>query len=253
MGRHEDAVEVYTIGVLEGLWSNYLCRPSPSEIPPHPSYYSSKYIGKYFFTAVEMGYISQPFMNALGAIKEEVMQSAAVSDAWRRERAGLHTDGNWSQFVFMVNGVLNMDACKAHPTLCSILSSIPSVHIRDGQVKLSRMRPGTVVRPHAGPSNERLRMHCSILIPDNGASTSSFRVGTERRSWEDRDCFVFQESCEHEVVIAPEANGDRIVLIIDFASPFINMGSFSESVLPSFRSLAVEQYLSFWENSHREL
>ena len=34
-------------------------------------------------------------------------------------------------------------------------------------------------------------------------------------------CFVFRESCEHEVYIDANATSNRIILIADFANPYL--------------------------------
>jgi len=64
-------------------------------------------------------------------------------------------------------------------------------------------------------------MHCAIQLPPEGADTAQLRVGTARYHWKPGECIVFDESCEHEVVVRAEASGPRVVLVIDFANPLL--------------------------------
>ena len=130
------------------------------------------------------------------------------------------------------------------------LAASPSLgRLRAGQVKLSWMAPGTRVRPHAGPTDLRLRLHCTVALPHEAAEgggeeakpVATFRVGDEPpRPWPRPApdggaasdggaaaaagfdaCFVFREACEHAVRVSPRALGPRVVFIADFANPFL--------------------------------
>jgi len=74
-------------------------------------------------------------------------------------------------------------------------------------IKFSAIQPGTHVAPHTGPSNQRLRVHLS-LVHTGGAR---IRVGTEWRSWEEEKVIILDSSWEHEVV--HDGNDTRIILI----------------------------------------
>ena len=113
--------------------------------------------------------------------------------------------------------------------LAALLADTPSLRRVRGQIKMSLLLPHTHIRPHTGPRDDRLRLHCTIAAPPNAAK---LRVGPEEwRRYNDTDaahddeeeeeCFVFDESCEHEVVFG-EADQPRIVLIVDFVNPFLS-------------------------------
>ena len=122
----------------------------------------------------------------------------------------------------MVNGVLQATPCGGlFNHTCEALSHIPELRVLNGQVKLSRLVPGTHVRPHCGPTNARLRMHCAIELPLEGPSVAQLRVGDEHYSWQEGECIVFDESCEHEVTVSKKAMSSRIVLILDFVNPLL--------------------------------
>ena len=52
----------------------------------------------------------------------------------------------------------------------------------------------------AAATSARLRMHCTLQLFRMGAA--ALRVGRHRRLWKDGECFVFDESYEHEVFVS---------------------------------------------------
>lgn len=76
-------------------------------------------------------------------------------------------------------------------------------------VKFSAIVPGTHIKPHTGPSNDRLRIHLG-LIHTGGAR---IRVGEEWRTWNEGEVLIFDSSWEHEV--HHDGPDPRVVLILD--------------------------------------
>ena len=154
-------------------------------------------------------------------------------EGWRPEAAGLHANKTWNVLLLTVDGKAQGDGCRAMPKTCAMLRSIPLTYVRNGQAKLSRMQRGTQVRPHCGPSNARLRMHCALWVFKDGPGAAQIRVGdSDVVQWREGKCFVFDESYEHEVTTT-QGNDDgddtRMVLIVDLANPFLTtMDSFRE-------------------------
>ena len=83
-----------------------------------------------------------------------------------------------------------------------------------GLIYLSRMRAGTHIAAHRGPTNLRLRCHLGIDVPRGDCG---IRVGDETRQWEAGRCLVFDDFFEHEAWNHTEH--DRIVLIVDLWHP----------------------------------
>ena len=75
------------------------------------------------------------------------------------------------------------------------------------------LKTGTHIRTHTGPSNERLRLHLT-LIHSGGAR---IRVGNEWRTWQEGKAIIFDDSWEHEVIHT--GDDDRVVLIMDIWHP----------------------------------
>jgi Flp pilus assembly protein TadD len=131
----------------------------------------------------------------------------------------LQTDGGWSELLLYNKGRLNATNCRHFPTVCRTIATIPEMtgSIRGrwvpGQVTVRRMLPGTHLRAHAGPTNERLTAHLGLIVPQlNGhasmqGNTSSvengrlciIRVANESKGWEEGKVLLFDDSYEHEV------------------------------------------------------
>jgi hypothetical protein len=138
------------------------------------------------------------------------------------ESAGLSSDERWRVLTLALNGrPVNSTRCALMtPRTCALIASTPlAASVRDGQAKFSVLERGAWVRPHAGPTNARLRVHCTLTLFDSGGereeegiggkggggeAASTFRVGEVKRHWRDRECFAFDESFEHEVTTSGE-------------------------------------------------
>jgi aspartyl/asparaginyl beta-hydroxylase (cupin superfamily) len=145
----------------------------------------------------------------LGAIRREFLAHMASSQTLqhllRPEEAGLDRNGKWSALLLGANAQWDAAsaACSADrpfPHTCALLRRLPLAQVANGQAKFSVMRAGVHVRPHAGPSNARLRVHCTLtLFHDAVGGDAVFRVGRIERVWRDDECFAFDEATEHEV------------------------------------------------------
>ena len=156
-------------------------------------------------------------------IQKEIM-SADKSGILRKVAAldheGLHTAGEWKEFNILAHGKVNTPAAiQLLPnTLKIILELQDATNMVLGGTKVSLMQPGTIVRPHTGQTNARLRIHLGVAIPDDGPR---IRVGNETRSWIEGKCLVIDDSYVHEVW-HPGSKERRIVLIVDVWHPEMN-------------------------------
>ena len=178
-----------------------------------------------------------------------IAEAAALLPTWplKREGAGLG-DGGWSQLVLGVNGVARPAGCESAPAACAWLQSLsPLVHVADGQAKMSVIAPGSSVRPHSGPTVARLRMHCCLIQPTSGPV---FIVGGVSRRWVPGQCFLFDESMEHEVRGVSGGGGPRVVLLVDIANPLLaRRTDFLGALAPH---ASVKEALAEWETVQRE-
>ena len=238
LGRERQAREVFSRGVALGMWRSPQCRPEREIDTVLPAE------GRQFFFDPLLFPQLTPLLEGLSTIQtelhilqinQEIKEQEATEHEtkeqereetnWRLEKSGLHSQQSWKELVLMVDGELDETNCRGpFQETCQLLGLIPPLRLRNGQVKLSAMRPGTRVRPHCGPVNSRLRMHCALVAPAlrDGADSAWIRVGDQRRGWRQGECFVFEEACEHQVLYDPPLEaGPRVVLIADFANPFV--------------------------------
>jgi hypothetical protein len=182
LGRESDATRLFARGVDEGLWRHPLCRPTRDlpTIPPSGS------LPRFFIDARAFPWVTSVLQTQLALVSAEfrafsASRTRAGKPSGQEETGGLHVHNQsglvaWAQLPLMVNGVVQTKAC-AHgwERTCALLRSIPELRLRHGQAKISVLQPGTVIRPHCGPMNDRLRMHCALVVP-NGSSSAFLQV-----------------------------------------------------------------------------
>lgn len=123
--------------------------------------------------------------------------------------------GNWSTFFLYRSGKVE-ENCRACPRTTQIVESLPLCYKVKSAVYFSVMMPGTEIKPHCGPVNTRLRYHLPIAIDDK----AWMRVDEEKRSWKSGECFVFDDSFEHEV--QHHGSLPRVVLLVDCWHPALS-------------------------------
>ena len=166
LGKRTKARELFE---RSGLWSNPTCRPR-TKYPETPDL---EYIINDHVIITRL----LPLLPFLREMTEPdrilTNRNDLLSRGWTSETAGLHRGKRrwWMRFLF-VNG---KEQEPRYPFLMNLVQRIPALNLRQGQIKLSLMRPGTSVRPHAGPTNGRLRVHC--LLHNDMKSNSYIRVG----------------------------------------------------------------------------
>lgn len=100
------------------------------------------------------------------------------------------------------------------PVTSRVVLSIPNaVTMIHGGSKVSVIDGGSLVRPHTGCCNSRLRVHFGITIPDN----CGIIVDGEARTWREGQCMVFDDSFVHSVW--QNSTQVRIILIVDIWHP----------------------------------
>ena len=247
LGRKNESRNVFERGVYLKLWKTATCRPlNPLPVVDFSKFKLPKNTKRvhnaYFLTNKLFSYILDPIQEkVLPALKEffsvEVLQrnkrsylreSLYSHFPWRPDSGGLARDGGWYSMTFVKDGIPNEEVLRYFPKLKEVfnehwLENHPALLVKSGQVKLSLMTNGTHVRPHAGPSNSRLRMHCALIVPNAYTKETRsrglfLRVGDRKKRWEIDQCFIFDESCEHEVKLPKNMDMPRLVLIVDFAN-----------------------------------
>ncbi len=145
-------------------------------------------------------------------IRDEVL--ALQPAQFHRESERIGRTGDWDVAFFYERGRRREEVCDACPVTTRGIETMPAMRTADGLIYASRMRPGTHIQPHRGPTNLRLRCHLGITVPDGDCA---LRVGDDTRKWHDGQCLVFDDYLEHEAWNHTEH--DRIILIVDLWHP----------------------------------
>ena len=201
-GQMDVAESLFSDAVNRGLWPNTMQRPEWSYIPQNISkpWHDPKDFS--FVSKIEAGYdsIRREYLHNLNhrhiSLSEDLSNKNAVFE-----------DNLWKTLYLKHPGAENYTAySKFFPETMKILKSCSVDFI---EVKYSAIQPGTHIKPHTGPSNDRLRCHLA-LVHTGGAM---MRVGNEWKTWTEGKVTIFDSSWEHEVY----HNGPdlRIVLIFD--------------------------------------
>lgn len=222
--KMEDSTSIWEThcSVLEDVMRQWIFTKKGADIKLFPSKYQrSLYnvdhlLAKPFWTKKETTYgkyfdiIEQNFEQ----IRQEGLSAMNEKGFFVDEAESLKDVGDWKQFELFARGLRNSKNCQKAPFTCKIIESFPAArNCKRGQVKFSVMHPGTHVWPHCGPTNCRLRAHLGLQVPPN----TIIRVADKKRSWEEGELLIFDDSFEHEVW----HNGTslRLVLIIDVWHP----------------------------------
>ena len=146
------------------------------------------------------------------AIRAEL--AALADEEFQEEAEGLKERGSWDVFLFYERGRKNLANCARCPTITNLIESHNTVRTQAGLLYASKLKPGTHIKAHRGPTNQRLRCHLGINIPDGDCG---LKGGGETRRWQEGQCLVFDDSFEHEAW--NHTSKPRVVLIIDFWHP----------------------------------
>ncbi len=146
------------------------------------------------------------------AIRDEILGLEPAK--FHRESERIKRSGDWDVAFFYERGRRCADICDACPVTTRGIESYPAMRTIAGLIYVSRMRAGTHIRAHRGPTNLRVRCHLGIKVPGGDCA---IRVGDEARPWHEGRCLVFDDFFEHEAWNHTEE--DRIVLIVDLWHP----------------------------------
>jgi len=190
-----------------------------------------------------------PIVAALEAASAAISAELAGigAGAFHREAEPLERDGAWDVFMLYERGIKQVDNCARCPETTRIVEGFDTVRTLSGLVYFSRLRPGTHIKAHRGPTNLRVRCHLGLVVPEGDCA---LRVASETRRWKAGACLTFEDFFEHEAW--NHASGERLVLVVDLWHPDLSptevrlLSGFQDRVLWQARNL--HQY---WDNNAR--
>lgn len=200
--KEELARKLWSNAVARGLWGNPLQRPVSRYVPgltSKPWYDTKDYP---FIALIEAGYKD---------IKSELTFNLQERpQLFTEETENLHIGGEWTELRLKSSGYGFTKYTQYFPKTMQHIQKCGQTFT---SIKFSAIQPGTHIRTHTGPSNERLRLHL-CLIHTGGAK---IRVGTDWHTWTEGKVIMFDDSWEHEVIHTGQET--RIVLILDIWHP----------------------------------
>lgn len=135
-----------------------------------------------------------------------------------RDYHGMKDNEEWTSFFLWQHGRPVPENIERCPRTAELMESLPLSRIphHTPSVLFSRLTPGAHIPAHFGMVNCRLICHLPLIVPDG----CRFRVGNERRNWEEGKLLIFDDTIEHEAW--NEGEEDRIILLFDIARPEID-------------------------------
>ena len=201
-GRQDLANSLFENAVQRGIWPHVLQRPEwvfNPHVPSKPWHDTADFP---FIAKLESNYetireelLSNFRQNSISFSIEITNIPAVDTDTWKMLYLKHSKSANYTSY-----------ASNFYPNSTAVLKDCGADFI---EVKFSRILPGTHIRPHTGPTNDRLRGHLT-LVHTGGAM---IRVGREWRTWEVGKVMMFDSSWEHEV--KHSGPDPRVVLIFD--------------------------------------
>ncbi len=202
LGSHDLAYSLYENAVQRRIWSHVLQRPEwafDPKVPAKPWHDTKDYP---FVSTLEENYaiirneLLENFKKSTIGFSNEITNIPSVdTDTWKMLYLKHSNSKNYTSY-----------ALDFYPNSTEVLRNCKKDFI---EVKFSRILPGTHIRPHTGPTNDRLRGHLT-LVHSGGAK---IRVGREWRTWEEGKVLIFDSSWEHEVYHG--GHDPRVILIFD--------------------------------------
>lgn len=149
----------------------------------------------------------------------------------------------WRLFYLMEEGVWNKTNCSKCPVLTSLLQHNLKGKLCEcsfGYAYFSRLRPGTDIAPHFGPTNFKLRLQLPLLLPtqrsaimmqsEQPSESEIFKgcfiqCGGAKREYFPGKALIFDDSFAHSVV--NQSAYERVVLIVDVWHPQLSRSAIS--------------------------
>jgi len=135
-------------------------------------------------------------------------------DQW----AELNHSRKWGVYYLWHEGDAVPEHMAACPNTVAALDGWPRCEVPgcSPTAVFSILDAKTRIPPHTGVTNTRLIVHLPLVIPPG----CGFRVGASRREWREGECFIFDDTIEHEAW--NDSDVPRAVFIFDIWSPHLS-------------------------------
>ena len=122
--------------------------------------------------------------------------------------------GSWKKIVLKVWGLTARKNLARFPAIKSLLSK------HDHKItscQITRLAPGSLIKPHCGETNAIIRLHLGLLVPETSVEECGIRVNNTKRKWKNGEVLCFLDAAEHEVW--NRSDSYRYILIVDVLRP----------------------------------
>jgi hypothetical protein len=127
--------------------------------------------------------------------------------------------------------IINKSKSKC-PAIASITSPIEDAgYLRNAFI--SKLEPGTVIRPHNGWTSDFLRIHLPIIDDPECRIT----VGTETQTWKEGEILSFMDGDQHSV--KHKGTRDRVVISVDIKISYV------KQFVPELKDYGNETWVNF--------
>mgnify|MGYP003951419365 FL=1 len=155
-----------------------------------------------------------------------------ILNEMNRIRRSIRTDtrefiytGTWRTLDIWDSGKRNLPASEMFPQTIELMRTMPIFNDlyeyteSDGQltgffVRISAIKPDTIILPHFGITNSRIRIQIPLVIPDGNLS---IYCHNQERKYEYGIPILLNDAFIHGVV--NETEGERIILLADLPHP----------------------------------
>lgn len=149
------------------------------------------------------------------ALKNE--SESGFTDAYRF----LYETGEWNHIKLYHKKNFTEECERVFPKTCALLKQwlpskpgLPWTSDQNEQVMIIKMKPGTNVELHSGPSNNILNIHLGI----SGVAGAKLFVADKEYSWQEGKVIAWDGSYDHTVncIECPE---DRVIMMVRYMHP----------------------------------
>lgn len=147
----------------------------------------------FFFNPNEF-YFSEIITQNYDVIYEELKQYLAHKQLpGYFNSAMVTTKGTWKTVALRTWGIHLYENYKYFPKTLEVINSMPELV----SASFNLLEPGGHIVPHCGDTNAIYRCHLGLRIPGK-IPECGFRVGDEKRSWEEGKLLIFIDAHNHE-------------------------------------------------------
>ena len=153
---------------------------------------------------------------AFSTIKKEAMEAFKVSKPIRNDGYfKTIADEGWKRFYIKWYGPSDPRALEVCPQTTALIQEMPEVHL----AMYSILMPGSVIKPHNGPTRMCLRYHLGISTPNS--KNCHINIAGHKYCWKDGEDVMFDDTFDHEVI--NNTDKPRIILFLDIERPQSNI------------------------------